>query len=109
MDVENLGAKKVIVVTDRNVDLLPPMQQVREALEERGIDFEVFNDVHVEPKDTSVKAAIEFSRPIQPDLFLAVGGMPRYFKKKRTKLRLTQIRWICDRYGKADESVYMLP
>jgi hydroxyacid-oxoacid transhydrogenase len=79
MDVENLGAKKVIVVTDRNVDLLPPMQQVREALEERGIDFEVFNDVHVEPKDTSVKAAIEFSRPIQPDLFLAVGGMPRYF------------------------------
>jgi hydroxyacid-oxoacid transhydrogenase len=28
----------------------------------------------VEPKDTSVRAAIEFARPIQPDLFLAVGG-----------------------------------
>jgi hydroxyacid-oxoacid transhydrogenase len=75
MDVENFGAKKVIVVTDRTVDLLPAMQQVREALDERGINFEVFKDVHVEPKDTSVKAAIEFARPIQPDLILAVGGM----------------------------------
>jgi hydroxyacid-oxoacid transhydrogenase len=74
MDVQNMGAKNVIVVTDKNVDKLPAMQQVREALEGFGIKFSVFSDVSVEPKDTSVKKAIAFSRPIKPDLFLAVGG-----------------------------------
>jgi hydroxyacid-oxoacid transhydrogenase len=74
MDVENLGAKKVIVVTDKNVDKLPAMRHVREALDSHRIQFKVFKEVHVEPKDTSIKAAIEFARPIQPDLFLAVGG-----------------------------------
>jgi hydroxyacid-oxoacid transhydrogenase len=74
MDVENLGAKNVIVVTDKNVDKLPAMRQVREALDALRIKFQVFKDVHVEPKDTSIKAAIAFARPIQPDLFVAVGG-----------------------------------
>jgi len=74
MDVQNMGAKNVIVVTDKNVNKLPAMQQVREALEGFGIKFSVFSDVSVEPKDTSVKKAIAFARPIQPDLFLAVGG-----------------------------------
>ena len=64
-----------VVVTDKNVDKLPAMQQVREALDGFGIKFQVFKDVSVEPKDVSVKKAIAFSRPIQPDLFLAVGGM----------------------------------
>jgi hydroxyacid-oxoacid transhydrogenase len=74
MDVQNLGAKNVIVVTDHNVDKLAAMQQVREALDGFGIKFSVFKDVHVEPKDTSIRAAIDFARPIQPDLILAVGG-----------------------------------
>jgi hydroxyacid-oxoacid transhydrogenase len=74
MDVQNLGAKNVIVVTDHNVDKLAAMKQVREALDGFGIKFSVFKDVHVEPKDTSIRAAIDFARPIQPDLILAVGG-----------------------------------
>ena len=74
MDVENIGAKKVVVVTDPNVDQLAAMKTVREALDSRGIKFEVFKDVSVEPKDTSMKRAIEFARQTQPDLFLAVGG-----------------------------------
>lgn len=74
MDVVNIGAKNVVVVTDANVDGLPAMKTVREALEKAGVTYRVFKDVAVEPKDTSIKAAIEFARPIAPDLFLAVGG-----------------------------------
>jgi hydroxyacid-oxoacid transhydrogenase len=74
MDVENIGAKNVVVVTDPNVDQLVAMKTVREALDSRGITYEVFKDVSIEPKDTSVKKAIEFARLKQPDLFLAVGG-----------------------------------
>jgi hydroxyacid-oxoacid transhydrogenase len=53
MDVRNMNAKRVAVVTDETVDKLDAMRQVREALTREGIDFEVFNKVRVEPKDSS--------------------------------------------------------
>ncbi|KAI9690883.1 MAG: hypothetical protein M1822_008503 [Bathelium mastoideum] len=74
MDFKNLGAKKVMVVTDNNVKKLDAMKQVSEGLEREGIPYEVFSNVRVEPKDSSVKEAIAAARPYQPDAFLAVGG-----------------------------------
>jgi len=74
MDMTNLGAKKVIVVTDSNVEKLDAMKQVVEGLEREGINYDVFNQVRVEPKDSSIREAIAFSKPLQPDAFLAVGG-----------------------------------
>lgn len=74
MDCKNLGAKRVLVVTDSVVDKLTAMQQVRDALEAEGIEYKVYTGVRVEPKDSSIKEAINISKPYQPDLFLAVGG-----------------------------------
>jgi hydroxyacid-oxoacid transhydrogenase len=74
MDVKNMGAKRVMVVTDNTVNKLTAMQQVREALDAEGIYFEVYTGVRVEPKDSSIKEAIAVAKPFQPDLFLAVGG-----------------------------------
>jgi hydroxyacid-oxoacid transhydrogenase len=74
MDCTNMGAKRVMVVTDANVNKLTAMQQVREALDTEGIEFEVFSNVRVEPKDSSIKEAIAVAKPYQPDFFLAVGG-----------------------------------
>lgn len=53
MDLKNLGAKKVCVVTDATVDKLDAMRQVREGLTREGISFEVFSNVRIEPKDSS--------------------------------------------------------
>lgn len=53
MDLANMKAKRVCVVTDQTVDRLDAMRQVREALTREGIDFNVFNKVRVEPKDYS--------------------------------------------------------
>lgn len=53
MDVKNLGASKVMVVTDGTVSKLDAMRQVREGLDKEGIQFEVFDGVRVEPKDSS--------------------------------------------------------
>lgn len=53
MDMKNIGAKRVIVVTDKNVRKLDAMRQVSEALDSQGVTFEVFDNVRVEPKDTS--------------------------------------------------------
>ncbi|KAG5995930.1 hypothetical protein E4U52_007569 [Claviceps spartinae] len=74
MDFRNLGAKKVAVVTDATVNKLDAMRQVRECLTREGIAFGVFSNVRVEPKDSSIKEAINWVRPYQPDAFLAVGG-----------------------------------
>lgn len=53
MDFTNLGAKKVMVVTDSTVEKLDAMKQVIQGLETEGIAYEVYNKVKVEPKDYS--------------------------------------------------------
>jgi len=74
MDFKNMGAKRVCVVTDSNVSKLDAMKQVVEGLTKEGIEFTVYDKCRVEPKDSSVKDAINFAKPYQPDAFLAVGG-----------------------------------
>ncbi|KAI9872656.1 MAG: hypothetical protein M1830_001362 [Pleopsidium flavum] len=74
MDFKNMGAKRVCVVTDANVAKLDAMKQVIEGLNREGIEFTVFERTMVEPKDSSIKEAIAFAKPYQPDAFLAVGG-----------------------------------
>ena len=53
MDFTNMGSKKVMLVTDSNVEKLDAMQQCREGLEKEGIEYIVFSKARVEPKDTS--------------------------------------------------------
>ncbi|KAK9425883.1 putative hydroxyacid-oxoacid transhydrogenase [Seiridium unicorne] len=74
MDFTNMGAKKVCVVTDPTVRRLTAMKQVEEALTAEGIEYEIFDKVRVEPKDSSIKEAIAFAKPYRPDAFLGVGG-----------------------------------
>lgn len=74
MDLSNMGAKRVMVVTDGNVRKLEAMKQTVEALEREGVQYEIFDKVKVEPKDSSIKEAIAFAKPYRPDAFLAVGG-----------------------------------
>ena len=53
IDLKNMKAQRVCVVTDETVDKLDAMAQVREALTREGVDFKVFNKTRVEPKDYS--------------------------------------------------------
>ncbi|KAF2729434.1 NAD-dependent methanol dehydrogenase [Polyplosphaeria fusca] len=74
MDFTNLGAKRVMIVTDGNVAKLDAMRQVVEGLETEGVAYEVFDKVRVEPKDSSIREAIEVGKRYKPDAWLAVGG-----------------------------------
>jgi len=69
-----MGSKRVMVVTDQNVRKLDAMKQVVEGLSREGVTFEIYDKVRVEPKDSSIKEAIDFAKPWKPDAFLAVGG-----------------------------------
>lgn len=53
MDVKNMEAKKVMVVTDSTVAKLDAMKQVIEGLEREGVQYNVYDQVRVEPKDSS--------------------------------------------------------
>ena len=53
MDLKNLGAKRVCVVTDKNVAKLDAMKQVVEGLTREGVEFTVYERTMVEPKDSS--------------------------------------------------------
>ena len=74
MDMQNLGSKRVCVVTDKNVSKLDAMKQVHEGLGRVGIEYTVYDSCRTEPKDSSIKDAIDFAKSYQPDAFLAVGG-----------------------------------
>ncbi|KAK7755099.1 hypothetical protein SLS62_002914 [Diatrype stigma] len=74
MDMTNMGAKRVCVVTDSTVRRLTAVKQVEEALAREGIEYKIFDKVRIEPKDSSIKEAIVFAKSYRPDAFLAVGG-----------------------------------
>ncbi|XP_062413880.1 hydroxyacid-oxoacid transhydrogenase, mitochondrial [Pungitius pungitius] len=74
MDLQNLGARNVCLMTDKNLSRLPPVQDVLESLSSHGVKFKVYDSVRVEPTDTSFKDAIEFAKCDSFDVFVAVGG-----------------------------------
>ena len=73
-DLQGLGVKRVMVITDPSVSRLAPMQTVRASLEAAAIEYEIFDRVRVEPTDESFLEAIAFATRSHGDGFVAVGG-----------------------------------
>ncbi|XP_078072401.1 hydroxyacid-oxoacid transhydrogenase, mitochondrial [Mustelus asterias] len=74
MDLQNIGARNVCVMTDKNLAKLPPVKAVLDSLVKNGVNFKVFDKVRVEPTDGSFDEAITFARQGQFDAYVAVGG-----------------------------------
>lgn len=74
MDLAEMGAANVLVVTDPVVRQLPPMQAVIESLEASKIRYAIYDRVRVEPTDESFLDAIAFARDGRYDAYVAVGG-----------------------------------
>lgn len=74
MDLKDLGVKKVMFVTDPNISKLPMKQTVIQSLEREGVEYVVYDQVRVEPTDTSFKDAINFAIENKVDSFVALGG-----------------------------------
>jgi hydroxyacid-oxoacid transhydrogenase len=73
-DMKNLGATRVLVVTDPNLSDSEPVKIAYDALKAAGIDTVLFDKVRVEPTDASFKEAIDFAIEGQFDGYVAVGG-----------------------------------
>ena len=73
-DMEALGARRVMVVTDMNLVNSETVSVVVESLRTAKIDAVVFDRVRIEPTDVSFKEAIRFALDGQFDGYVAVGG-----------------------------------
>jgi hydroxyacid-oxoacid transhydrogenase len=74
MDLADMGARRVMVLTDAAVARLLPVQTVCESLEAERVAFVLYDRVRVEPTDQSFHDAIAFARAGEFDAFVAVGG-----------------------------------
>jgi hydroxyacid-oxoacid transhydrogenase len=74
MDLAEMKAKRVMVLTDPNLARLAPVATAVESLRENKISFALFDRVRVEPTDASFREAIDFATQGNFDAFVAVGG-----------------------------------
>lgn len=51
-DLQNLGARNVCLMTDKNLSVLPPVKAVLESLAQHGVKYKVYDNVRVEPTDS---------------------------------------------------------
>lgn len=74
MDLADMGARHVMVVTDPQVSKLRAVSTVVEALEDEKVSYSLFDRARIEPTDESLHEAIEFAGSEPFDAFVAVGG-----------------------------------
>jgi len=73
-DMKQLGATRVMVVTDPNLINSEAVSITLTALRAEGIDVVLFDRVRIEPTDGSFKEAIAFATDGNFDGYVAVGG-----------------------------------
>ena len=89
MDLAELGAKRVMVLTDANLRRLQPVATVEESLRDNGVAYSLYDRVRVEPTDASFRDAIQFATEGRFDAFVAVGGGSTIDTAKATNLYST--------------------
>ena len=89
MDLADLGARNVLVLTDSVLRSLSPVQTVLESLKANGISATLYDRVRVEPTDESFLDAIAFARQGNYDAIVAVGGGSTIDTAKAVNLYVT--------------------
>src|SRR5215470_9237976 len=74
MDLADVGARRVLVITDGLLSKMRPVQVVMESLAENHLEAVLFDRVRIEPTDESFQDAIAFAREAACDAIVAVGG-----------------------------------
>lgn len=89
-DVANLGARRILLVTDPGVAATGHPARIAEQVRASGIDVVTYERTHVEPTDASMEDAIDFGRAEGPfDAVVAVGGGSAIDTAKAVNLLLT--------------------
>ena len=68
------GRKRAFIVTDKPLFDLGFTKRVTDVLDEIGVAYKIFSDVHPDPDLTTVNMAIGTLRSFEPDVIIALGG-----------------------------------
>jgi len=68
------GKKRAFIVTDKPLFDLGFTHKVTDVLDEIGVAYKIFSDVHPDPDLTTVNNAIGTLRSFEPDVIIALGG-----------------------------------
>jgi len=71
---QNLGARKVLLVTDPGVAAQPWFGPIAEAIGAAGLGLEIFSAIHPNPRDFEVMLGADLYRSSGCDAIVAVGG-----------------------------------
>ena len=74
LDLQDLGARRTLLMMDPALVDLATGQTVIESLQRANIDFELFDRIVVEPTDQSFQDAADVASSGNYDAFVAVGG-----------------------------------
>jgi hydroxyacid-oxoacid transhydrogenase len=74
MDLADLGARHVLLVTDPTLSRMAPVHVARESIEASGLGCVLYDRARVEPTDESFLDAIAFANADPCDAIVAVGG-----------------------------------
>ena len=89
-DLAQLGARRVLVVTDPGVFATGAPTEIAESLRASSVEAVVFDRSRVEPTDASLEEAIAFARSEGPfDAIVAVGGGSSIDTAKAVNLLVT--------------------
>ncbi len=72
--VQNLGARRVLLVTDPGIVDLPWFSGITGSIRDMGVELEVFAEVHANPRDFEVMHGADIFRAKGCDAIVAVGG-----------------------------------
>ncbi|OLT42357.1 alcohol dehydrogenase [Saccharomonospora sp. CUA-673] len=73
-DLAKLGAQRVLIITDPGVAATGLPSRVADAAKAGGLTVDIFDRVHVEPTDDSIRDAIAYAGESTWDGFIGVGG-----------------------------------
>jgi hydroxyacid-oxoacid transhydrogenase len=73
-DLKELGARRVLVVTDPRLASSEPVAVTLESLRRHGLDAAVYSESRVEPTDSSLLEAVRAAADGRFDGFVGVGG-----------------------------------
>lgn len=73
-DVRQLGMTRIALFTDPHVRTLEPVHNSLQTMRNAGINFEIYDEVSIEPTDVSFKNAAKFAEEGQFDGYISIGG-----------------------------------
>ena len=97
--INELGGKKVMIVTDKGLRKAGVTDSVFRVLDEDGIEYCIFDDVKPNPRDLDCMEAYKLAQTNNVDLLIGIGGGSSMDTAKAVGTMLSHGDHISDWYG----------